>query len=609
MSEANVLSNFKDMQTDIPKLESRNLVGSKMTNTSEITTVEMEWRDVNWKSVNRAIFRLQKRIYKASQNGDTKTVTKLQKLLVKSKSAKLLAVRKVTQDNTGKNTPGIDGVANVAPNQRLELAENLKLNGKAKPVRRIEIPKPGKQEKRPLGIPTMEDRAKQALAKLALEPEWEAKFEANSYGFRPGRSAKDAIAAIYSDINQQNYYVLDADIEKCFDQINHRRLLDKLKTYPGMRRQIKAWLKSGVIEQDVFYKTESGTPQGGVISPLLANIALHGMQEALHEVFPKKYTTKAMAAKYGVKSDTLFNPPLFHRYADDFVILHKSKKVIEECQVIINDWLKFMGLKLKDSKTKIAHTLGDGKIQTGFDYLGFNIRQYPVKDINSATDRKGNKLGFKTLIKPSQEAIKRHTKVIKQTIRECRNASQEKLIEKLTPKIRGWSNYYDSVVSSRVFGKLDNILFHQLLRWGYYCAHKKGKKHTVNKYWGVDKGQGWVFITPDRKQLRTHKDTPIKRVVRLKGKKSPYDGDWAYWTQRLSNYTTVKREVTMLMKKQKGKCPICQQYFTSEDNLEIDHIIPQSLGGKNNMANKQLVHNYCHHAKTAYDGSRKRKRN
>ncbi|NES99981.1 MAG: group II intron reverse transcriptase/maturase [Sphaerospermopsis sp. SIO1G1] len=578
-----------------------------MTNTSETTTVEMEWANVNWKAVNRALFRLQKRIYKASQNGDFKTVRKLQKLLVKSHSAKLTAVRKVTQDNRGKNTPGIDGVAKLAPHQRLELVQSLKLDGKSQPVRRIEIPKPGKKEKRPLGIPTIEDRAKQALAKLALEPEWEAKFEANSYGFRPGRSAKDAIAAIYSDINKMSYYVLDADIEKCFDQINHKRLLDKLNTYPGMRRQIKTWLKSGVIAQNVFYITESGTPQGGVISPLLANIALHGMQEALHQAFPKKYTTKAMAQMYGIKPDINFNPPLFHRYADDFVIFHKSKKVIEECREIINDWLKFMGLKLKDSKTRIAHTLGDGKVQSGFDYLSFNIRQYPVKDINSATDRKGKKLGFKTLIKPSKEAIKRHIKILKQTIRKNRNATQEKLIEALTPKIRGWSNYYDSVVSSRVFGKVDNILYHQLLRWGYYCAPMQGKKHTVNKYWGVDQGLGWVFITPDGQQLRRHKDTHVKRVIRLKGQKSPYDGDWAYWTQRLSEYTTVKREVTMLMKKQKGKCTLCNQYFTSEDNLEIDHIIPQVLGGKNNMANKQLLHKYCHHRKTTNDGSRERK--
>ena len=499
-----------------------------MSNTRETTTVEMEWHKVNWKAVNRAIFRLQKRIYKASHNGDTKAVKKLQKLLVKSKSARLLAVRRVTQDNTGKKTPGIDGVGELAPLQRLELAQNLKLNGKAKPVRRMEIPKSGRKKRKRLGMPIRLDRARQALAKLALEPEWEAKFEANSFGFRPGRSTKDAIREIYSDINKASYYVLDAHIEKCFGGIHHRKLLDKLNTYPGMRRQVKAWLKSGFIEEDVFYWTESRTPQGYLIYPLLVNIALHGMQEALHQEFYRKYTTKAIAAKYSIRPGILFHPPLFHRYRFDLVLFHKSRKVIEESQVVINDWLRSMGLQLKDSKTKLAHTLGDGKVQTGFDYLGFNVRQYPVKDINCATERQGKKLGFKTIIKPSKEAIKRHTRVLKQTIRLYRNASQEKLIEILTPKIRAWSNYYDSVVSSRVFGKLDNILFYQLLRWGYYCAPMQGKKQVVEKHWGVDKGKGWKFMTSKGKQLRWHKDTPIKRLVRLQGNKSPYDGDWAY---------------------------------------------------------------------------------
>lgn len=492
-----------------------------MTNTSLRATVDLEWRGINWKAVNRAVFRLQKRIYKASQEGDKKSVRKLQKLLVKSKSAKLLAVKKVTQDNTGKNTPGIDGVSKFTPNQRVVLAQNLKLDGKAQPITRIEIPLSGKKENRPLIILTMTDRAKQALAKLVLEPEWEAKFEANSYGFRPGRSHKDAIAAIYSDINKTSYYVLDVEIEKCFDQINNERLLDKLNTYPGLRRQIKAWLKAGIIEQDVFQQTESGTPQGGVLSTLLANIALDGMQEALHGKFPRKYTTKVMAEQYGIQPDINFCTPLFHRYADDFVILHKSRKVIEECQTIMNDWLQVVGLKLRVSQTRIAHTLGDGKVQTGFDFLGFNIRQYPVDEINSATDRKGNKLGFKTLIKPSQSAVKFHTKVLKQTIIHHRNASQEELIDKLTPKIRGWSNYYDSVVSSKTLGKLDNILYHQLLRWAYYRAPMQGKKYIVNKYWGVDKGLGWKFITPEGKKLRFHQDIPIKRVIRLKGQKSP----------------------------------------------------------------------------------------
>ncbi|NEO63391.1 MAG: RNA-directed DNA polymerase [Moorea sp. SIO4G2] len=236
-----------------------------MSNTHNPVMVELNnWNSLKWKSIERAVFKLQKRIYKASQNGERAKARKLQKLLTKSKSARLLAVRKVTQDNRGKKTAGIDGKKSFSPNERLALAQSLELDGKARPVRRIMIPKPGRKEKRPLGIPTMEDRAKQALAKLALEPEWEAQFEPNSYGFRPGRSTKDAIAAIYSDINQNSYYVLDADIEKCFDQIDHEKLLNKVNTYPQMRRQLKAWLKAGALGKEGFIETPAlNTPRGG----------------------------------------------------------------------------------------------------------------------------------------------------------------------------------------------------------------------------------------------------------------------------------------------------------------------------------------------------------
>lgn len=197
-------------------------------------------------------------------------------LMLKSKAAKLLAVRKVTQDNRGKRTPGIDGKTALTPQERLKVAKQLNISSKAKPTRRVWIPKPGKIEKRPLGIPTIDDRALQALVKLALEPEWEAVLEPNSYGFRPGRSAHDAIETIFASLKIPKY-VLDAAISQCFDKINHGVLLDKLGTFPAMRRLIKAWLKGGVIDNGVFQKTDAGTPQGGVICPLLANIALHGM--------------------------------------------------------------------------------------------------------------------------------------------------------------------------------------------------------------------------------------------------------------------------------------------------------------------------------------------
>ena len=250
------------------------------------------WEEINWKAVEFQVFKLQKRIYRASLQGDKKLVHKLQRMMVSSYYGKLLATRKVTQENKGKKTAGVDGVKALKPKERLKLAKNLKLDGKSQPTRRVWIPKPGKKQRRPLGIPTILERVKQTLLKLALEPEWEAVFEPNSYGFRPGRSCHDAIAAIFASINKKPKYVLDADISKCFDCINHQALLRKIKTFSLASRQIKAWLKSGVIdfsnwaERKGYNSTSEGTPQGGSISPLLANIALHGLEKHIENNFP-----------------------------------------------------------------------------------------------------------------------------------------------------------------------------------------------------------------------------------------------------------------------------------------------------------------------------------
>lgn len=250
-------------------------------------TTNNEWRDLPWNKIKRKIFKLQKAIYQAVSRGNRVKARRLQRLLNKSYYARLLAVRKVTQDNQGKNTAGVDGVKSIQPKDRFLLTEKLAEPSKAKSLRRVWIPKPGRDEKRPLGIPTLHDRALQALVKLGLEPYWEAQFEDESYGFRPGRSAHDAIDAIFKKSYIKPQYVLDADIAKCFDQINHDYLLSKLDCPSVYKRSIRQWLKAGVMDNGIVEATDAGTPQGGVISPLLANIALHGMINSVVSHFPK----------------------------------------------------------------------------------------------------------------------------------------------------------------------------------------------------------------------------------------------------------------------------------------------------------------------------------
>ncbi|MFZ1027556.1 MAG: reverse transcriptase domain-containing protein, partial [Limnoraphis robusta] len=301
-----------------------------MSKTSSINDTRVEWNAINWRKLEKRVYKLQKRIYQASNRGDLKAVRRLQKTLMRSWSARCLAVRRVTQDNQGAKTAGVDGVKSLTPKQRIALTGKLKLGSKVSPTRRVWIDKPGKNEKRPLGIPTMYDRALQSLVKMALEPEWEAKFEPNSYGFRPGRSCQDAIVAIHTAINRKPKYVLDADIAKCFDCIDHKRLLSKLNTYPTLRRQVRAWLKSGVMDGIELFPTSEGTPQGGVISPLLANIALHGMEYRIKE-FAKTLDMKndkgcQKSWQMKVQSLTLI------RYADDFVILHEDINAVQRCK-------------------------------------------------------------------------------------------------------------------------------------------------------------------------------------------------------------------------------------------------------------------------------------
>src|SRR4028118_714171 len=443
----------------------------------------VEWNQVNWRKLERKVFKLQKRIYRASQRGDVKALRKLQKMLMKSWSARALAVRRVTQDNTGKKTAGVDGEKSLTPKQRLNLVNKLHLGTKASPTRRVWIPKPGTEEKRPLGIPTMKDRALQALVKLALEPEWEARFEPNSYGFRPGRSCQDAVEAIFSAIKLKPKYVLDADIAKCFDRIDHEALLRKLNTFPTIRRQIRAWLKAGEMDSKQLFQTSQGTPQGGVISPLLANIALHGMEERV-----KQYAEILPARNGKGKRDNRSSLSLI-RYADDFVILHEDITVVQRCEEIISGWLKGMGLELKPSKTRLAHTLNPCEQEKpGFDFLGFRIQQFPVGKYHS-------KQGFKTIITPSRDKQKVHYDQIASIIEAHKAAPQAALISRLNPIIRGWANYYATVVSKVTYSELNALTYQKLKAWAKRRHPKKNGEWVSKKYWQSIDGDNWVFAT------------------------------------------------------------------------------------------------------------------
>ena len=553
------------------------------------------WKDLPWKQFERQVFKLQKRIYRASQRGDVKTVHQLQRLLMQSRASRYLAVRRVTQDNQGKKTAGVDGVKALPPHQRMELTEALSLKQQASPVRRVWIPQPGTTEKRGLGIPTMANRALQALVKLALEPEWEARFEPNSYGFRPGRGTHDALEAIRFSIRLQSKYVLDADLAKCFDRINHQALLAKLATFPTLRRLIKRWLKAGIMEGLTLTPTEEGCPQGAVVSPLLANVALHGLEEHVTSAFPARAKREGQSIRWR---------PTVVRYADDLVILHRDLTVVEQAKQIAAGWLAEMGLEFKPSKTWITHTLHPYEGRVGFTFLGFEVRQFPAGKRHSG--KTGGKyqaqIGFKTIIQPSKEAMHRHQGRIKEVVDKHKARSQSDLIWQLNPIIWGWSNYYCRENASEAFGKADHLTFLKLWRWAKRRHHNKSHHWIANKYWHREKGR-WNFKSEDGRTLYKHKAKRIEPHIKVEGTRSPFDGDWMYWATRMGRHPELPTKHAKLLKRQRGKCAWCELYFTCEDALEVDHIIPKALGGGNALDNLQLLHSHCHDQKTGVDGS------
>jgi RNA-directed DNA polymerase len=420
--------------------------------------------------------------------------------------------------------------------------------------------KPGKDEKRPLGIPAIEDRARQALVKLVLEPEWEAKFEPNSYGFRPARSCHDAIEAIYRQIRLVPKWVLDADIAGCFDNINHEALLGKLGTFPKLRRVIKAWLKSGVLDEGTLFPTEEGTPQGGVISPLLANIALHGLEETVKAAFPENRFIRKQNLNVRWK-------PQIVRYADDFVILHRDRYAIEKAQKIAAEWLKQMGLEMKPSKTKIVHTLEVHDGQVGFDFLGFNIRQYPRSESSCIRKPKtGKPTGFTPSIRPSKKSQRQLLRKVKQILKSNR-----------------------AVISKNMFRKLHSLIYEQLRSWTQYRHRNKGHKWIARKYWSFS--DKWEFGVRDRIKLVSLPDIPIRRHVGLRVNKSPFDGDWIYWSQRLGQYPDMPKSKAIRLRLQDGVCSSCGLHFCPDDEMVILHLDGNNKNFRRD--NMTLVHRRC----------------
>jgi RNA-directed DNA polymerase len=568
----------------------------------------LKWNSVEWPRVEQRVFRYQSRIYRASLEGKRNVVKYLQQRLITSLDSKLLAVRKVTTENKGRNTAGVDKKLYDSPEKKIKLAKSLKLDGKAKPIRRVEIPKPGRPgQKRPLGIPTVVDRAKQQLCKLALEPEWEAVFEAESYGFRPGRSCHDAIESAFAALANKKRkpefrkMVLKVDIEKCFDKINHELLLEKLDNDSIITKQIEAWLRAGVMKGfsrntslESLIKNEMGTPQGGIILPLLSNIALHGLINHLKTWI---VTIPAKNNRTASKQEAL----KVIRYADDILVMHKDKKVIKMVRQEIKEWLwQNCRLTLNQEKTKITDST------QGFTFLGFMLITYNRNGVD------------RVKILPTRESQARILLNLREDIQRNKSASSYQLITILRPKIIGWGNYYRYCECKKVFTRISHFIFQKLRAWSFRIDKRHGRQKVKEKYFPSDKTfyfenrkyeDNWTLCgkTKDKDGVVKENFLPklswikSKKWVKVKGNKSPFDGGHVYWARRLSNYRRLPTRTTKLLKVQNGICPLCRTRFQLDSVMEIDHITPKELGGKDQYSNLQLLHRHCHIKKTRID--------
>ena len=492
---------------------------------------------------------------------------------MRSYSNILLSVRRVTQINAGKNTPGVDKLVVKTPRARGLLVDILGkfIPWQPYPTRRVYIPKAnGKQ--RPLGIPSLIDRCLQAIVKNALEPFWESKFEGTSYGFRPGRSAHDAIGRIYlyARPHKTKKWVVDADIKGCFDNIDHEHLLETIGNFPA-RKLIHLWLKAGYVDKGVFHETDTGTPQGGIISPLLANISLHGME-------------KFLGVKYSIQGQNI-GKRLVCRYADDFVVFCETEEDAKKASAQLAEFLKIRGLELAPDKTRIVH------IKDGFDFLGFNIRQYAVTN---------TKTGWKLLIKPSRKSMQKIRDKLKEVFLRKKGHNILSLIKELNPIIRGWANYFEIGVSSKAFQSMDNYMFWREIRYGRHTHPNKSKRWTQNKYWGrlnLSRKDRWVF--GDKKtghHILKFSWFNIKRHCLVKGTNSPDDATLKdYWLTRASSRAKdLTPSYQKVAKNQQFVCLGCGESLFNGEEIHLHHRIPRSQGGKDTYKNLEYLHLYCH---------------
>ena len=544
----------------------------------EHTSSHPGWHDVNWRYVNQKVRQVQVRIAKAAKEGKWSKVRSLQRLLTNSIAAKLIAVRRVT-DNNGKLTPGVDGEIWNTPSKKWEAANSLHTKGyKPQPLKRVYIPK-ANGKKRPLGIPTMKDRAMQALHLLALNPVAETLADGHSFGFRPGRSTQDALVYTHSGLCRKfdPEWVLEGDIKGCFDNISHQWLLDNIPMDKGI---LSKWLKAGYMEAGSFHETGAGTPQGGIISPVLANMALDGLHQKLKE----------LAVRKG-KISTYRLPRLkirFVRYADDFIASGYSKEFIEEKVLpLIKEFLSERGLELSVEKTKITH------ITEGFDFLGFHIRKYA---------------DGKLITHPSDKSCKNLREKVSEILRKMRTAKSVDVVHALNPILRGWAQYYKGTAAAKTFRTMDWWLWHKLFRWGRRRHPHKGKRWVINKYYDRRENRSsqkaYVFFGTEidgrRNFIYCLTEQPIRRHNPILASANPFDPEYEQYfenrqTQRWKSKSGSRKLKTIrLYDKQNGRCPVCNEVMTDTSDFQVHFIKPLVTGGTETYDNMLLLHPNCH---------------